>query len=125
MTTPAERLRSLHHAEELLRRIASDPQTPDTVRQEAHRLSRCFPRQQELLASLTTSGATLSPICAEAIFDAGVFLAGLKWRDIVDVEARQLLLTGMRHYPTERDGWRSASRLQAVPLNELLAQWDM
>lgn len=125
MTTPAERLRSLHHIEEVLRRIAGDPQTPDTVRQEAHRLARCFPRQQKLLASLTTPGATLSPICAEAIFDAGVFLAGLKWRDIADAEARQLLQTGMRHYPTVRDGWLSASRLQAVPLNELLAEWDM
>lgn len=124
MTTPAERLRSLHHAEELLRRVASDPQTPDTVRQQAHRLARSFPRQQELLASLTTPGAILSPICAEAIFDAGVFLAGLKWRDIVDIEVRLLLETVMRHYPTERDGWRSASSLQAVLLNELLAEGD-
>jgi hypothetical protein len=49
----------------------------------------------------------------------------LKWRDIVDVEARLLLQTVLRHYPTERDGWRSASHLQAVPLNEMLAEWDV
>jgi hypothetical protein len=118
-------LRSLHFAEELLRRIASDPQTPDAARQGAHRLARCFPSQQALLAGRAIPGATLSPSHAEAIFDGGIFLARLKWRDIVDVEARLLLQTVLRHYPTERDGWRSASHLQAVPLNEMLAEWDV
>lgn len=125
MTMPAERLRSLHFAEELLRRIASDPQTPDAMRHEAHRLARCFPSQQELLAGRTTQGSTLSPSHAAAIFNAGVFLARLKWRDVVNVEARLLLQTVLRHYPTERDGWRSASHLQAVPLSQMLAEWDV
>lgn len=124
MTMPTERLRSFHFAEELLRRIASDPRTPDIGRQEAHRLAGCFPNQQELLAGRTTPGATLSPSHAEAIFDAGVFLSRLKWRDIVDVETRLLLQTVLRHYPTARDGWHSASRLQAVPLSEMFAEWD-
>jgi hypothetical protein len=125
MTMPAERLRALHFAEELLRRIASDPQTPDAMRHEAHRLARCFPSQQELLADRTTPGATLSPSHAEAIFNAGVFLVRLKWRDIANVEVRLLLQTVLRHYPTERDGWRSASHLQTVPLSQMLAEWEV
>jgi len=125
MTMPAERLRSLHFAEELLRRIASDPQTPDAMRHEAHRLARCFPSQQELLVGRTTPGAKLSPSHAEAIFNAGVFLGRLKWRDIANVEVRLLLQTVLRHYPTERDGWRSASHLQAAPLSQMLDEWDV
>lgn len=122
MTTPAERLRSLRWAEELLLRIANDPATSEGARQEAHRLSQCFPTQQQLLRGLATPGATLSSNSAEAIFDVGTFLAGLKRSDIVDVEARQLLQTVMRHYPTQRGGWSSASRRRAWSLSELLAE---
>lgn len=122
MTTPAERLRSLRCAEELLLRIAKDPATSESIRQEAHRLSRCLPAQEDLLRELATPGATLPSNWVEAIFDVGTFLAGLKRSDIVEVEARQLLQTVMRHYPTQRDGWSSASRLQTWPLSELLAE---
>lgn len=122
MTTPAERLRSLRWAEELLLWIANDSATSESARQEAHRLSRCFPTQQQLRRGLATPGATLSSNWAEAIFDVGTFLAGLEWSDIVDVEVRQILQTVMRHYPTQHDGWSSASRLQAWPLSELLAE---
>lgn len=121
MTTPAERLRSLRCAEELLLRIANDPATSESIRQNAHRLSRCLPAQEDLLRGLAAPGATLSLTWAEAIFDVGAFLAGLQWSDTVDLEVRQLLQTTMRHYPTQRDGWSSPSRLQAWPLRELLA----
>lgn len=121
MTTPAERLRALRQAEELLDRIDADPQLPDIVRQRAHDIVLCFPSQQELLVGRMTPGATLSSSAAQAIFDAGVFLAALGWRDIVDTDVRLLLETVMRHYPTDRDGWQSASSLLAMPVNELLA----
>lgn len=122
MTTPTERLRSLRCAEELLLRIANDPATSESIRQNAHRLSRCLPAQEELLRELATPGATLSLDWAEAIFEVGTFLARLEWSDIVDIEVRQFLQTVMRHYPTQHDGWSSASRLQAWPLSELLAE---
>lgn len=125
MTTPDERLRSLRYAEDLLSRIAGGTHVPAAVRQRARDLAMSFPGQRELLAGIKTPGARLTPIGAQAIFDAGVFFARLGRPDIDDEETRMLLGTVMRHYPTTRDGWRDARHLQSVPLADLLAEESM
>lgn len=125
MTTPDERLRSLRYAEELLGRISGGTRVPAAVRQRARDLAMAFPGQPELLAGIKTPGARLTPIGAQAIFDAGVFFARLGRPDVADDKSRMLLETVMRHYPTTQDGWRDARHLQSVPLADLLAEESM
>ena len=121
MTTPAERMRALGWAEELLGRIGEDPTVPFDLRQRVQQLVPAYPTRDQLLRMLHVWGARLPADAAQAVFDAGRVLVDYRTVGVGHTEWKQLWLGVLRHYPTHEDGWHSPDDLRCLPVGDFLS----